>query len=41
MTYVGSMEQESAVLVVNTTDPVYHTLDVFLTGKYFIDPTGP
>ena len=40
VTYLGSVEQESAVMVINTTDPVDHTLLVFLTGKFFIDPTG-
>ncbi|MBI5509485.1 MAG: hypothetical protein HY903_12105 [Deltaproteobacteria bacterium] len=38
--FLGSAEQQSAVLVVSTTDPVYYTLDVFLTGKYFVDVPG-
>jgi hypothetical protein len=40
VTYLGSVEQESAVMVITTTDPVYHTLYVFLTGKLFIEPAG-
>ena len=40
VTYLGSTDQQSAVLVVNTTHPTYHTLIVLLTGKYFIDSGG-
>ena len=40
VSYLGSIDQQSAIMVINTTDPVYHSLAVFLTGKFFIDASG-
>lgn len=35
--FLGSERQRSAILVIHTTSPTHHTLQVDVTGKYFLD----